>query len=337
VVPFLTWAAVGLAAAGAVSVLVLALRRIVVGRRELRRLGAENRLRPLALALLDDEQIDVGSLDEREARVLADLLARLGRSLRGVSTERIGAFFEDQGWIDRELAVLRGRRGWRRATAAFALGDMAGREAIPALVEALDDPDRDVRAAAARSLGRLAADEAVEPLVYALAEGRVPLSVVGQALLSIGPAALPGLRRLEDAPEAEARAFAIELVGLLGDASDDARVVGRLRDSSAEVRAKAARALRRLGAEEATNELRGALRDRIPFVRAQAAHALGAVGDTSAAPELIEVARTDAFEPAQAAALAASRLDPRAVAAAAARERPGPHLLEADDLLKARR
>ena len=37
---------------------------------------------------------------------------------------------------------LRSRRAWRRATAAFTLGDMASERAVPELLEVLDDSQR---------------------------------------------------------------------------------------------------------------------------------------------------------------------------------------------------
>jgi HEAT repeat protein len=150
----------------------------------------------------------------------------------------------------------------------------------------------------------------------------------------VGEPALPTLRLLVTAEGAEARSLAVDLVGFLGDASDGARVMERLCDTSADVRAKAARALGRLGAEQGAAELRARLADRVPFVRAAVARALGAVGDTDAVPELIRVARMDSFDPARAAAAAASRLDPAEVRTAAAMPGAGPHLHEVADLLE---
>jgi HEAT repeat protein len=328
VITFLTWCSVALAAAGALSVCVLAVRRVVVARAERRRSEAEGRLRPLALALLDGDDVDLAGLSARDADLLAALLRRYGRSLRGDDTARIAAFFDAGGWVDRQLANLSRRTAWRRATAGFTLGDMGSPRAVPALTAALRDDSPDVRAAAARSLGVLGAADAVEPLVYALAERRIPRSVAGQALLAIGPAALPALRELETAPEAEARAFAVELVGLLGTPADGVRLVERLRDSSAEVRAKAARSLGRLGARQGTSALRDALQDRIPFVRVAAAGALGVIGDADAVPELLRVARSDAFDPARAAARTAAQLAPELAATELS-----PHVQEALDLL----
>ena len=284
--------------------------------------------------MLEGESVPTESFTENDAELLALVLSRLGRNVRGAGSERIGAFFERHGLVVRELDTLSSPRPWRRASAAFALGDMASSSAVAHLLEALEDPDAAVRAASARSLGRLGAVGAVEPIVHALAGGRLPRSVAGQALLAIGPPALPSLRALLAAPEPTARSFAVELVGLLGDASDDQSVLARLRDSSAEVRAKAARALGRLGAEQAGAALTAALDDRIVFVRVSAARALAAVGDPDAVPDLLRVARADDFDAARAAASAAARLDPAVVRTAARDQDAGPHLQEAADFLE---
>src|SRR5439155_9235059 len=167
------------------------------------------------------------------------------------------------------------RRAWERAAAAYELGDMAAPEASTDLLRALEDEDTAVRAAAARSLGRLGIVAAVEPLLAAQARGALPRPVAGQALLAIGPDALPQLLPLVDAPDAHERAAAIELVGLIGGAVDARPVVAALHDASADVRARAALALARLGAEEAVARLRGLLDGRLPFVRAAAGEPLG--------------------------------------------------------------
>ena len=332
-VELLVWTGFALALAGTVFVGVLTLRRLVLTRSERLVREEEERLRPLALALVDGDTVELTDLSERSARVLAALLGRYSRWLAGDARERIGRFFERTGGLDAELGALADRRAWRRATAAFVLGDMASPRAEPALLHALHDPAREVRAAAARSLGRLGCAAAVEPIVYALAEDSIPRSAAGSALLSLGAAALPSLRELERRAEPEVRAFSVELVGLVGDASDGPLLVERLRDSSAETRAKAARALGRLAAEDAAAALRGALDDRIPFVRAAAAHASGLVGDPQAASRLLELAREDSFDAARAAAQALARVAPEVVRREAD---SSPHLAEAADLLDLR-
>ena len=327
------WSAAALSAGGAGFLLVLVVRRLQLSRQERRRADAETRLRSLALALTDGEAPDV-ALDARDGEALAALLSRFARRLDGTGRAHIAAFFERHGQLSRELERLRDRRSWRRATAAFALGDMASPRAVPSLVEALNDPRREVRAAAARSLGRLAAVEAVEPLVYALADERVPRAVAGQALLDIGPAALPELRALEARTRADVRAVAVELVGPLGNASDGHKLLERLRDPSADVRAKAALALGRLGADVAAADLRNALADRMPLVRAAAATALGAIGDRDAVGALLRETSDEHFESARAAAEALARIAPGVLEDAAGTAGASPHVAEAADLLR---
>jgi len=324
---------VALVAASAALLAVLVARRFSLARAARRRRDAEERLQPFALSLVaDDEEVgEPPPLSPDDAVAFAGLLARYARRLRGRSAERIARYFERNGFVAREVAALADRRGWRRATAAYALGDMFATSAVRQLLAALDDRDHDVRAAAARSLGRLGAVEAVEPLVEALAGRRVPPAVVGFALVQIGPPALPGLKELLAHEDPAVRARASELVGLLGDAGDARPLLRGLSDSSADVRARSARALGRLGDEDAAAALRRALDDRVPFVRTAAAHALGAIGDAAAFPALLEQAQTDEFYPAQAAASALVAIDPDRAAAAASRPDAGPHVFDAAD------
>jgi HEAT repeat protein len=331
----LGWTVGVLAFAGLLLVCTLAARHLSLARSERRRLAAEERVRPVALALVEGGTDFLLSLTDDEARALASVLARYARQLKGDALAHISAYFERRGDVAREVELLSSRRAWRRASAAHSLGGMASAKAVPALIEALSDSDREVAASSARSLGRLGAMEAVEPLVYALVDGRLPRAVTAQALLSIGPEAVPGLRALiADAP-AEVKVFAVDLIGLLGTAADSPQLVDLLRDTSAEVRAHAARALGRLGPQEAANELRKALADRIPFVRVNAAHALGAIGDTLAVPELVRQARQDGFDAAEAAARALAKLAPQALPALTAEPGAGEHLAQAADLAAA--
>jgi HEAT repeat protein len=208
---------------------------------------------------------------------------------------------------------------------------MGSPRVVPELVAALGDRSRDVRAAAARSLGRLASPEAIEPLVTAGVEQRVPREVTCLALFDIGPVAVPRLLELTAHPEPAVRTAAAELVGFLGDAGDAGALRSLLADTAAPVRAAAAAALGRLGASAARDALVELLDDRVPTVRGAAATALGRLGGRRALDALLRVARTDDFEPASAAAEAAARIDPDAVAEAAERGDAGPHLREAAD------
>jgi hypothetical protein len=325
-------ASLALALASTGFVLVLVVRRLMLSREQREREAVEHRLRDTALALVDGDVVEPPDLGPRDAAVFARMLARYSRQLSGEPRLHIARFFEAGGHITHQLELLRARQVWRRAAAAATLGDMASGAAILALLEALDDPEREVRAAATRSLAVLGAPVAVAPIVAALAAGRVQRAVGGWALMKLGEDALPSLRELVDHQDADIRATAVELLGLTGNASDSGQLVERLRDPAAEVRAKAAHALGRLGAADAGLALRDALGDRIFFVRAAVARALGKIGDRASAAALVHQAQTDRFEAAQAAARALAELEPVGLAAAAAVPVAGPHLREAAGL-----
>jgi HEAT repeat protein len=322
------WSSVALGGGSVMFVGLLVFRRIRLYRHEAERQQAETRLEPLALALVNGEEIE--PVDARDAGVLAGLLSRYARQVTGDSRAALADYFERSGSVDREVAALGDRHTWRRAAAADLLGAMGSERAIGALRDALGDGSRDVRTAAARSLGRLRASAAAEDLVRVFVTADVAHGVAGQALLGLGTAAVPALRALTGREDPGLREASVELLGLLGEPADSALLVARLRDSAAEVRASAACALGRLAAEDAAAAVRGALDDRIPFVRAAAARALGEIGGRDAAPALLALARSDHYDAAQAAARALVRVDPKLLAAAG-REGFGQHVLEAAD------
>jgi len=325
-------AALTLAALSAGFLIALVARRGALAREERRRAELEARLRPLALALVAGDDVELPELEADERAMLAEAIGRLSRRVTGDARRRVAAYFAGTTAFDAELRALRDRRAWRRATAAYRLGDMACGDATPALLDALADSDADVRAAAARSLGRLGAGEASGALVEALVASSVPRAIAFRAILDVGPDALRDVRRL--AADPALRAAAVELLGWLGDASDDALLIDAVDDPSAEVRARAAAALGRLASADGAEALTRALDDRVYFVRLHAARALGHVGERDAVPRLLRQAREDRFESARAAADAVARVDPDALLEAAASSDAGPHLHEAADLLR---
>jgi HEAT repeat protein len=311
--------------------ITLAIRRIVLDRRAREYAAAERRVRPVAIGLIEGQGAPP-ALQATDQEVLADVLGRYSRKLAGDADARIAEYFRTNDALARPLVELRDWRSWHRAAAAYRLGDMACDEAAPALLTALGDRKRAVRAAAARSLGRLGITDAAKPLVEALESRRVPRGIAGQALVELGPEAVPELQAIARHPSWRLRRTAVALLGLVGDSRDSPVAVDALEDPSADVRAAAAGALRRIGGASAEPALRSALDDRIHFVRAEAAESLGVIGCASALPRLLEMARTDRFRPARAAAQALARIDPTALAAAAAEPDAGPHLHQAADL-----
>jgi HEAT repeat protein len=265
----------------------------------------------------------------RDREVMTGMLLAYARRLSGPAHDRVTAYLAEQGTAARELAALTARKPWRRAEAAYRLGDMVFSGAGAALAGALHDPDSDVRAAAARSLGRLRDAGCTEELLRAVSEHRVPVTVGSWALLRIGPPALPALRTLTSSPVPALRTWAVRLLGLLGSPADASAVTERLRDTAATVREQAALALGRLGGAAQTDALLAALGDRVPAVRSAAATALGRRHEPRAAGPLLDHARADVFATARAAAYALVDTDP---ALAARHAGASPSLREACDL-----
>jgi HEAT repeat protein len=307
-------------------------RRVTLALRESRHAEAEGRVRPLAIALVEGEDTAPSELSVGDQAVLAEVLSRYSRKLSGEAGARIAAYFRGGPALASALGDLHSRRTWRRAAAAYRLGDMACEEAAPALLEALDDRRRQVRAAAARSLGRLGIIDATLPLVEQLVSRRLPHVVAGGALLELGAGVVPELRRIATSDEPGIRATAVVLLGLVGDSRDSPVVEQTLHDPSAAVRAAAAESLGRIGSSSAESELRTTLDDRAHFVRALAATSLGVINSRQALPKLVEIARTDLFRPARAAAQAVANIDPDGLRRVAAEPGAGAHLHEAADL-----
>jgi HEAT repeat protein len=137
-----------------------------------------------------------------------------------------------------------------RAHAAWALGGLGDRAAVPDLLAVLADPDPAVRLRSAGALGLLGAREAVPRLVDLLSD-----------------------------EEALVRAMAATALGGLDDRSAGPAVRGALRDADARVRERAAQALGRLGDQEAREELGHlAATESVPAVRQAAYAALRALG-----------------------------------------------------------
>ena len=324
--------AFALAALNLILVAFLIGRRFWLERAERRRRAAAGRVRPAVLALIDGDERAGEGLTGIDADAFAGLLGRYAVALRGEARRRITRWFEEHGAVARELARLRDRRAWRRAQAAFTLGDMGSATAVPALVSALEDRDSAVRAAATRSLGHLQATEAIAPAIEAANDRRVPRSVVTAAALELGTPVVPRLIPLLRHERPEVRSAAASLYGLLEIGGDTEPLVEILHDPSPRVRGTAAAALARVADASAADALLEALADDDEAVRTAAATALGAIGGDETVDALIKMARRDAFEPARAAAHAAANIDPARVRVEAEAPGAGLFLAEAADL-----
>jgi hypothetical protein len=132
----LVWAALAITAAGSLSAYLLSVRRIYLVRVDRRHLAGQERL-ALVAAQLADGELPEAELTEADVELVAELLARYSRQLTGAARSNIADFFECHGLVGREISHLADRRSWRRARAAFLLGDMSSPQALAPLLAAL--------------------------------------------------------------------------------------------------------------------------------------------------------------------------------------------------------
>lgn len=315
--------------------LVVIANRFVMTVVDRRHAAALTKVRPAVLGWIDGDEVDL-RLQGLERRVLTELLARYGRAMQGEARSRLATLSRELGICQEVTRGLQSRLGWKRAAAAFRLGDLGAAAAVAELIAALADSDRRVRNAATRSLGRLEAVEAVEPLVVALAGGRIARAVAGQALLDIGTAAALKLDRLLSSPDPQVRAAAAELLGRLAVGHSPV-LVAAIEDPNPVVRVAVARAFGRLGTRSAARVLPEMLDDPVPYVRAAAATASADLGLTEQVSRLLMMARHDEYLPAAAASRALGVLEPALLLAADDDPNASPHMIEARDLLEMRR
>lgn len=153
---------------------------------------------------------------------------------------------------------------------------------IRALVDALEDPNTNVRTSAQKALVAIGT-KSVPLLMEALAhESDVVRESASYTLRRLGAESKPAVPALVQALEDEVpsvRVNAVAALGAIGRDAESARnaVVNALRDPDPDVRKVAAYSLSRLGPSEAgVNELVETLKDSDPGVRASAASALAA-------------------------------------------------------------
>jgi HEAT repeat protein len=326
-------ASLALVAIGLLTALLLCVRRIHAQRALREELAARHRAEPVLHALLDGDEVE--RRQGADDAALAGMLAELSPSLAGETRSAIADYFESTGGIARALRGVTHPLAHRRAESAAALGDMCSDQAEPVLLMALNDRDPDVRLAATRSLGRLRSRAAVIPILHSLACRHVPRAVAANAVLTIGAAALPGLRTLIRTEHPATRAAAVELLGRLGNPRDGESLRERLTDEAPLVRERACEALAYLGADDVGQALEDLLADDARTVRAAAAAALATVGGPGNASRLLEIVHDDCAEVAEIAAASLSAIAPGIVSRAGTDANAHPRLQHAASMLRA--
>lgn len=223
----------------------------------------------------------------------------------------------DDTTFDDRIRALASDDPLARRDAARELGEAGGREAIPALIEALRRPSADgdleahaSRAAAAVALGRIGDPYAAPALLDAISDPFNLGTAASTALGRLRPPPVDALLAATRDGDPWRRARAASALGEIGDPVAFDAIARLLGDEDAVARA-AASAFEKLRDPRAVAPLLDVLEDerRSAFVRAYAAMALGALGDRAASPALVAaVASPDALLR-RAAARALCRVD----------------------------
>ncbi|MBZ0285113.1 MAG: HEAT repeat domain-containing protein [Anaerolineae bacterium] len=155
-----------------------------------------------------------------------------------------------------------------------------GSRAVPELVDALPNTDRDTRRDIANLLGQIGDPRAVPMLARTLWDKEPSVMQAAlRAFQMIGEGAIPGLITLLQHKDEKLRIAAAWALGEIGNREAVPALIKTLEDRrSAALRQQAADALGRIGDAEAVNALSRALGDREKEVRKEAADALRKIG-----------------------------------------------------------
>ena len=180
-----------------------------------------------------------------------------------------------------------------RHAAARDLSALGAKRAGPLVLQALADPDDDVRLLAADAAMRLriagATDAMVSWLNAAYPRLRRKACEVAKALPD--PRTVPALSRTLGDADAEVRAAAAEALGRQPSPDAVPPLLGRLDDPAPAVRVAIVAALARLADVRAVVPLVGKVQDSAADVRQAVARALGDLGDTRASAALVLILR----------------------------------------------
>jgi len=199
---------------------------------------------------------------------------------------------EAEGVVARYLRDSKRGTKWIRARALRILGDLKVPASVPALLQALEDRDADVRNVAARSLGRMKLQSAEEALISLLGKhDQAVSSRIAAICIEMGPRTAPLLIRTLREGSPKARFWSARILGEIRDTRSVRSLGDALLDADPEVRSAATWALGQIGERATAPLIEPILRDGAWYARAHAAEALGKLGDPAYAAALGESLR----------------------------------------------
>jgi HEAT repeat protein len=249
-----------------------------------------------ALQKLSPERTLQTLIPDPEPKALEEVLLRMGDEGTGEWKGKIIELYRLAGFTDTRMQQLHSRSSSKRSGAARCLGRIGDPGAVPGLAELLQDPREEVREAALFALVRIGSREALQAMIDALdSDNRWSQEKVAEAMEEAGDESRRVLADLLTGENPHHRAFAAEVIGGIGGDGEAALLVDALADEDMDVRARAADSLGRMRYRPARPALLRSLEDPAWQVRAQAAKALGKVGDTSDASRLAGSLRDEEF------------------------------------------
>jgi HEAT repeat protein len=169
------------------------------------------------------------------------------------------------------IRMLHDARPQARHGAAHTLSKIADPRATAALIATLRDDDRAVVSKAAFALGAIGAVEAVPAIVNLLGgTDRELQSTLVSVLERFGANALPAVVDALAHADAQVRAHAAEILGVIADPGGVPALTNALADEEGDVRFAAVHALANIGGEAATEAMRPICNDADTRVRALA-------------------------------------------------------------------
>jgi HEAT repeat protein len=231
---------------------------------------------------------DWGMVTRLDRRKLRGILLRLALDLRGESGEALAGLYTRLGFLAADLERLRSWWPSARANAAADLGLVRATEALPALLDCLEDADARVRRTAVWAVGQVGDRPTLAALVRLLGDpDRIVARRAEEVLAERG-------RETKEVIVAYAgktacrpgRLAAIELIGWLRIAEGADLLIGCMSDLDPEVRVKSVKAAAAIGDPRFVPSLHDRLGDARWEVRCQAAKGLSVVGSAESVSRL---------------------------------------------------
>jgi HEAT repeat protein len=237
------------------------------------------------------EEFMIARVDRRKVR---GILLRLALDLRGESGDAIAGLYARLGFLEADRKKLRSRWASTRANATADLGLVRASDALPDLLERLEDSDQRVRQTAVWAVGQVGSPATLSALIRLLGDpDRIVARRAEEVLAERGRDAKDAiLTYARKTASRSGRLAALELIGWLRLAEGADLLLEFMTDLDPEVRVKSVKAAAAVGDPRFIEAFQQRLSDTRWEVRCQAAKGLSLFG-SPASVSLLETALRD--------------------------------------------